>query len=98
MVILKDPFKYRLIKFEKSNTKHKKYDAILKHIGNGKIKRIPFGDKRYEQYKDSTGLDLYSHKDHGDRKRLQSYRMRHAKTAKNKFSSSWFSWHFLWRP
>lgn len=95
MVVVKSD-DYTFKKFKKSNTKNKKYDAILIHKKTGRTKTVPFGDIRYEQYKDSTGLGLYSHKNHGDEKRRKNYISRHNKTAKNKFSSSWFSMYFLW--
>jgi hypothetical protein len=80
-----------------------KYTAILR---NGR--RINFGHRDYEQYKDSVPTDLgggkWSHKDHGDAKRRANYRKRHAAVATKdrrkayqvKFSPSWFSYHYLW--
>ena len=50
---------YKLINFERSKTKNKKYDAILQNKSNGKLVKIPFGHSSYEQFKDSTGLGLY---------------------------------------
>ena len=81
----------------------KKYTAFMK---NGT--RIHFGDQRYQHYRDSVpksmGGGLWSSKDHGDTKRRQNYRSRHAgmktKSGKNayqvKYSPSWFSYHYLW--
>ena len=40
---------------------------------------VKFGHKKYEQYKDSTGLGTFSHLDHMDETRRDSYRKRHAK-------------------
>tara|TARA_R110000772_G_scaffold97604_1_gene196942 strand:- start:1120 stop:1302 length:183 start_codon:yes stop_codon:yes gene_type:complete len=57
-----------------------------------------------EQYKDTTGLGLYSHKDHGDLIRRKSYLAR-AKGIKNKKgeltwkdkeSANYYSVRFLW--
>lgn len=96
MVVVKNPNDYTLVKFKKSKTKNKKYDAIIKHRITKKLKTIPFGDVRYEHYQDSTGLGEYSHLNHFDKKRRKNYRLRHNKTAKNKFSSSWFSYYYLW--
>ena len=50
---------YKLLGFEKSNTKNKMYDAILHNKLHGKIKKVPFGDNRYENYRDKTKLNLY---------------------------------------
>ena len=96
MVAIDNPNDYILTRFEKSNTEYKKYDAILLNKSTGRFKRIPFGDKRYQQYKDSTGLNLYSHLNHLDKKRRDRYRLRHRGENNRKFSSGWFSWYFLW--
>ena len=88
---------YKLNGFERSKTKNKKYDAILIDKSTKKIKRIPFGDSRYEQYRDSSGLGLYSSKDHNDKKRRQLYRQRHAKDLRNDYySAGYFSMRYLW--
>lgn len=90
-----NPNEYTFVKFEKSNTKNKKYDAILKHKTTKTLKRVPFGDIRYEQYKDKA-LGLYASKDHGDLKRRKAYRTRHAGEDKDKYSSGYFAWKYLW--
>ena len=88
---------YKLINFEKSLTRNKKYDAILQNKLNGRLVKVPFGDNRFEQFKDSTGLGLYSNKDHGDLKRRQLYRQRHQKDLKKGYYSPGFmSFYFLW--
>lgn len=89
---------YTFIKFEKSLKPTAKYDAVLKHIKSGKLKRVPFGSKKHEQYKDSTGLGLYSHKDHLDIKRRSHYRLRHGAKGYQlvEFSPAYYAWHFLW--
>lgn len=94
-MIVKNPNDYKFIEFKKSNTKHKKYDALLMNKKTNKIKKVPFGDNRYEQYKDNA-LGIYSHLDHKDLKRKASYKARHAGEQNNKFSSGYFAWHFLW--
>ena len=53
----------------KSKAKNKKYSVYVK---GGKL--IHFGDKRYGQYKDKIGL--YSHLDHNDKKKRESYHSR----------------------
>ncbi len=86
-------------KFEKSTRKGKKYSVITP---SGK--KIHFGALGMEQYKDSTGLGLYSNLDHGDKKRRKSYLAR-AKgikdkngnlTWKDKESANYYSVHYLW--
>ena len=68
--------------FEKSNRKDKKYMVIspagkMIHFG-AIVKGIPMS-----QFKDSTGLGLYSEYDHGDEVRRDRYLAR-AKGIKNK--------------
>lgn len=96
MVVIDNPVEYTFVKFRKSNTKNKKYDAILRHKETGRKRTVPFGDKRYEQYKDITGLGIYSSKNHLDKERRKNYRKRHFETSRKKFSSSYFSYNFLW--
>lgn len=88
---------HQLVGFRKSKTKHKKYDAILENKKNKKAVYVPFGDSRYQQFKDATGLGLYSHKDHGDRKRRSLYRARHKGfLKKGYYSPGHFSYFYLW--
>lgn len=90
--------KYKFIKFRRSKDIDKKYDAILKNLETGGQKIISFGAKGYAQYKDSTGLKIYSHLDHLDEKRRERYQSRHKDEGNNerKYSAGWFSWHYLW--
>ena len=88
---------YKLKGFEKATAVNKKYNAILVNNATKKIKRIPFGASDYEQYKDITGMGLYSSKNHNDRTRRDLYRQRHAKDLKdNYFSAGYFSYYYLW--
>lgn len=88
--------KYKLLKYRKSKTKHKMYDAILLDK-NEKQHIVPFGDKRYENYRDKTGLNLYPHLIHNDKKRRKRFRTRHKHYLKNGFySPSYFSYYILW--
>lgn len=93
-MIVENPDEYTLTGFEKSKTKYKKYDALLKNRETGKIKRIPFGNTLFESYTDRTGLNLY--KTHGNKERKRLYRLRHKGEDKNKFSSGYFAWKYLW--
>ena len=87
---------FRFIKFQKSKSRFSKYDAIIEDIKTRRRQKVPFGDKRYEQYKDTTGLKIYSHLDHNNLKRRDNYLKRHASTMKRKWSASYFSARFLW--
>ena len=90
---------FKLIGFRKSTRSNKKYDAILGDEKGNTI-YIPFGDTRYGQYKDTTGLGLYSKGDHLDEKRRASYRARHGGASHQshlvKNSPAYFSWTYLW--
>lgn len=70
--------------------KGKKY-SVLK---DGKY-LLSFGSSAHEQYKDVTGLGLWTHKDHLDKERRRRYYARHGK-ATNKDSAKWWSHHYLW--
>lgn len=72
--------KERIVRFEKSHRKGKKYLALIREIGTGKVRRVHFGGDGYVQYKDRTGLGLYDSVSHGDRKRMQRYFLRHSGT------------------
>lgn len=88
--------RFRHIRFERSKTRNKKYDAIIEDKTTKRQQRVPFGDNRYEQYRDSTGLKLYSRLDHNDPKRRADYKSRHEKTRHKIFSASWYADTFLW--
>lgn len=92
---LSNPEDYSFVKFEKSKVAGKKYDAVLKHKRIGTLRRVPFGDTGYQQYRDRA-LGLYRSKDHLDGQRRLAYRSRHRGEERFKFSSGWFSWHYLW--
>ena len=81
---------YKLINFEKSLTRNKKYNAILQNKSNGKLVKIPFGDNRFEQFKDSTGLGLYSNKDHGDLKPKATIQATPSKRPQERLLFTWF--------
>lgn len=91
-----NPSDYQFVKFRKSKTKGKKYDALLMNKKTKRNKTVPFGAKGYEHYEDSTGLGLYSHLDHKDKQRRRNFMKRHNSNAKHKFSSAWFAKKFLW--
>lgn len=86
---------FKHIGFTKSLTKNKKYDAILKNKQTGKIKKIAFGQLPYQHYKDTTGLNLYSHLNHLDKQRRELYYKRHNKKYP-KYSADYFSKKYLW--
>ncbi len=80
------------ITFMKSNRPDKKYVGIFK---DGT--KIHFGHPSYSQWKDSTGLGLYKHLDHGDKKRRDNYHARHkCSQITNKKSAGFLSCKYLW--
>ena len=62
----------------------KKYTAHIQDKKTKKIRKLHFGDSRYQQYKDRTPLKLYKNKNHGTRKRMQNYYSRHSGTKNRK--------------
>jgi len=88
---------YKFKGFEKSDRANKKYNAILINKKTKKETRVAFGDSNYSQFKDSTGLGLYSSKDTLDKEKKKLYRIRHAKDLKDGYySAGYFAWHYLW--
>jgi hypothetical protein len=88
---------YKFVKYAKSTRKHKKYSAMLKNKNTDKTVVLHFGDNRYENFHDLTGLNLYPSKIHGDPKRRKSYKARHKKDIKDGyFSSGYYSYNILW--
>ena len=84
--------------FKKSTRPGKKYMVVV----NGKT--IHFGSSADQQYRDTTGLGLYTHLNHNDEKRRASYLAR-AKGIKNgqgrltwqdKNSANYYSIRWLW--
>lgn len=94
-MIIDNPNNYKFVKFEKSSSKNKKYDAIILNLKTGKHKKVPFGDSRHAQYKDKA-LGIYSNLNHLDKSRREAYRKRHDGEQYNKFSSGYFSYYYLW--
>ena len=86
---------YRLKGFKRGSHPYK-YTAILINKETGRERLISFGHQDYQQYKDSTGLGLYTHKNHGDKDRRERYRERHKGDNLDCFSAGYFSMRYLW--
>ena len=91
--------KYIFLKSSKANKKYMvSVDGKVVHFGAIKD-GVPMS-----QYRDSTGLGLYSKYDHNDKERRDRYRARHraiklkdgTPAYKKKYSPAWFSYNFLW--
>ena len=90
---------YRLQGFRRSRRKHKKYDALLKKKNGGvdEVVAVPFGDERYQQYRDQVPLRLFSNLDHLDEQRRKRYHQRHKGFVRDGyFSPGHFSLKYLW--
>jgi hypothetical protein len=88
---------YDLMRFERSRRANKKYDAVLRNIQTNREVRVPFGDNRYEQYKDNTGVGIYSHLDHNDLDRRRRYWERHRRDIDmDNYTAGNFSLKYLW--
>ena len=85
-------------KFSKSTNKNKKYTVITP-----KEKKIDFGSRKYQHYKD-TALGLYSSLNHNNMKRRSSYCARSGKIRNNqgkltltdKESANYYARRYLW--
>jgi hypothetical protein len=75
--------KERIKKIIVSPNKKKKYLAFVYNPNTKKIRKIHFGARGYQQYKDKTKIKKYKNKNHGDKKRKDNYFSRHSGT-KNK--------------
>jgi len=94
---------YDLVHIEQSSLASKKYSLVLhgpknKPLRQRRLVRVPFGGAGYQHYRDSTPWRELSHLDHGDPKRRENYRKRHAGEGDpdRKYSPGWASWHYLW--
>ena len=88
---------YSLSGFEKSTVKDKMYNAILKNKKTKRNVKVPFGHNKYENYKDSTGLNLYPNLIHGNKERRKAYHARHKGFIKEGYySPGYFSLKYLW--
>ena len=88
---------YKLLGYEKSKKKDKKYDAIIQNKKTKKIIRIPSGNIHYKMYRDLTGLNLYPNLIHNDKERRKRYRARAKSLVKDDYySPSWFSYYITW--
>ena len=76
----KNRFKERIVRFEKSKRKGKKYMAIVENRKTKKRRKLHFGAIGYQQFKDRTPLQLYKKGNHGTRKRMRNYFNRHSGT------------------
>jgi len=91
---IKNPEDYILLYFEVATDNKHKYNAVMKNVKDGRIKKIPFGAIGYEQYYDKIGY--YKEYNHKNKERRRLYRLRHKGEEENKFSSGYFAIKCLW--
>jgi hypothetical protein len=88
---------YKFLKNVKSSNSKKKYTAILQNKKTGRMKKINYGSSTNQQFKDSTGLGVYTSKNHGDSVKRASYKARHNGFIRSGFfSAGYFSMKYLW--
>lgn len=73
----REKMKETIVKMERG-PKFKKYTAYIRNNATRRIRKIHFGDNRYEQFKDRTKLGLYSSKNHDNKNRQYNYYNRHS--------------------
>ena len=95
--MIRENSEYKLLRFEKAKSP-KKYNAVLLNKKTGREKRVPFGSAVHEQYRDDSGLGLWSHKNHLDKERRRLYRLRHAGEgdSENFPNAGYWAWWILW--
>lgn len=94
-MLIDDPSRYMLRGFRISKKANRKYDAILSDKYGTHV-YIPFGDIRYEHYKDSTPDTKFDFLNNFDERRKKRYYKNHAKEYNNKYSPGYFSLVYLW--
>lgn len=87
---------YQFVEIVKSKADNKKYAGILKNRKTGKLKTVNFGSSSNQQYFDSTGLGLYTHLNHNDKKKRENFKKRFARLLDKKYSATWFANKYLW--
>ena len=85
---MKQVYKYKGYPIFLSDKPNKKYYAI---VGR---RKVYFGQRPYEQYKDRIGY--YSDLDHGDPVRRKNFKSRFERIRHNIGSAAWFSDKLLW--
>jgi hypothetical protein len=95
---------YKIFYSDKITPFPKKYSVYVLNEQKNTPKLIHFGDVRYQQYYDNTGLGLYTQLNHLDDKRRKRYLQRATKI-KNKYNQytyqnpnypNYWSVHYLW--
>lgn len=83
----------RVVHWEISPIATKKYRVWIRD--NGRLKKVDFGDRRYQHYRDTTPIRAFSDLDHNDKERKRRYYLRHS-TNYPIGSADYFSKKYLW--
>ena len=94
--LVKPAERMRLQSIQVSDRPHKKYMAFVKNLETQKVRKVHFGDTRYQHYKDQTRIKAFTHLDHLDKDRRKRFKQRFAKIIKRKYSAAYFSDKYLW--
>lgn len=84
----------KVYQFMKSPIKGYKYRVVF--VWKGKQYARDFGNKRYGQFEDRTGLGLYAYKNHFDYVKRRAFWKRFHKYKDNPLYNVFWSLHFLW--
>jgi hypothetical protein len=76
--------KEKIIDIKVSNRKEKKYTAFVQNIITRKERKLHFGARNYQQFRDSTSIKKYEKKNHGDKERRRRYFLRHSAKEKKR--------------
>lgn len=88
---------YDFVEFEKSHLPKKKYNAVLVNKKTERETRVPFGQKGYYHYEDTTGLNKFYNYNHYDKERRKRFQQRHKGFLKEgMYSPAYFSYFYLW--
>lgn len=80
----KNFMKEKILKIEKSKVKNKKYTAKVINKKSGKTRKINFGQRGYQHFKDRTPLKSFKKLNHYNKKRQEKYYSRFSKGIKNR--------------
>lgn len=83
----------QVVHWEISPIATKKYRVWIRV--NGRLKKVDFGDMRYQHYRDTTPIRALTHLDHNDPERRRRYYQRHS-TNYPDGSADYFSKKYLW--
>jgi hypothetical protein len=79
-IIMKDKINSIVV----SPRKEKKYMAMVCDLDTNKVRKIHFGARSYQQFRDSTTIKKYEKNNHHDKERKRRYFLRHSGVEKKR--------------